>query len=285
MASRRQVREAAVQYLYALATSPENAGGPGFWELVNDRARLTYDRARVKILAHLQQGRESTAEKLHQFFIDHAAAILALDPSEKLARDLKALAAAEMKWAEQAAHLLPLTKANTGGWRRELDQLLLQSDPLRKNRTALVARLEAFPALREKALLDLVAKLDTYDQRARMVRFPENHPEQRDLDHLHKLRQEMDRLAEEARNLAEKVSACVEELDPIINEAATNFELGRLARVDLAILRLATWEILKLSALDPAISIDEAVSLARDFSGEESASFVNGVLDRIARVA
>lgn len=285
MASRRQVREAAVQYLYALATSPENAGGPGFWELVNDRARLTYDRTRVKILAHLQQGRQGAAEKLHQFFIDHAAAILALDPTEKLARDLKALAAAEIKWAEQATHLLPLTKANTGGWRRELDQILLDSEPLRKNRAALVARLEAFPALREKPLLDLFAKLDTYDQRAHMVRFPANHPEQRDFDHLHKLRQEMDKLAGEARDLAEKVIACVDELDPVIDDAATNFELNRLARVDLAILRLATWEILKLPDLDPAISINEAVSLARDFSGEESASFVNGVLDRIARVA
>lgn len=285
MASRRQVREAAVQYLYALATSPENGGGPDFWDLVNDRAGITFDRARVKVLAHFLQGREATAEKLHQFFIDHSAAILALDPSEKLARDVKALAASEIKWAGQAANLLRLTKADTGGWRRELEKLLLESDTLRDHRQALLAELEGFPTLPEQPLLKLAQKLKTYDERTRMVRFPENHPQQRDLEHLHRLRREMNSLAEEARELADQVTGCSEELDPAINEASTNFEINRLARVDLAILRLATWEILKVPELDPAISINEAVSMAREFSGDESASFVNGVLDRIATVA
>jgi N utilization substance protein B len=48
-------------------------------------------------------------------------------------------------------------------------------------------------------------------------------------------------------------------------------------------LRLATWEILKDPELDAAVSINEAIELARSFSGEESASFVNGLLDQIAK--
>ncbi|MGD1979143.1 MAG: transcription antitermination factor NusB [Akkermansiaceae bacterium] len=285
MASRRQVREAAVQFLYALETSPETRGGEDFWELVNDRDTISYDRARVKVLAHFQQGREASAGKLEKFFIDNAAAILALDPSEKLARDLKSLAATEINWADRAGNLLHLTKANTGGWRRDLERLLLESDELRKSRHALVARLEDYPALRQPSLLKLVAKLDSYDERARMVRFPENFPEQRDLEHLHQLRSEMNKLADDARALATQVEDYQSELDGMINEASSNFDISRLARVDLSILRLAAFEILKLPDLDAAVSISEAIDLARDFSGDESASFVNGVLDQIAKIA
>lgn len=285
MASRRQVREAAVQYLYALATSPDLDGSPDFWDLINDRAGISYDRARVKVLSHFQQGREATAGKLHQFFIDQSAGILALDPSEKLARDVKAHNASEIKWAGQAANLLLLTKADTGGWRRDLEKLLLECDTLRDHRKQLLDRLDNFPTLHQKQLLNLVEKLNTYDQRARMVRFPDKHPDQRDLDHLHRLQREMKALADEARQLADQVTACSDKLDAAIGQASTNFDLQRIARVDLAILRLATWEILKLPELDTAISINEAVSMARDFSGEESASFVNGVLDHIATTA
>jgi N utilization substance protein B len=48
-------------------------------------------------------------------------------------------------------------------------------------------------------------------------------------------------------------------------------------------LRLASWEILKVPKLDAAVSINEAIELARSFSGEEAASFVNGILDQIAK--
>ena len=95
MASRRQVREAAVQLLYARAAAPKEQGGPEFWELVNDRNGIVFDKARVKILAHLQQGRTATAAKLQTVLIECSAAILAADPGEKLARDLKALCVAE----------------------------------------------------------------------------------------------------------------------------------------------------------------------------------------------
>lgn len=283
MASRRQVREAAVQYLYARSASPENQVGSDFWDLVNDQASISYDRARVKVLAHFQQGREAVAAKLQKAYIEDSAAILALDPSEKLARELKAMAITEAQWAETCGNLFRLTKANTGGWRRDLEKLLPESSELRKNRSALLTRLEAFPVLQQKSLTDLFAKLDTYDERVHLVRFPEKHPDQRDLDHLHRLQGEMTTLAEEARELAENVESCAAELDTAIDSAATNFELTRLSKVDHAILRLATWEILKVPDLDAAVSITEAVDLARSFSGEESAPFVNGVLDHIAK--
>lgn len=283
MASRRLVRQAAVQLLYARFASPKDQGGPEFWDLVNDKASLNYDRARVKVLAHLQQGRETLTAKLQRALTDSTAAILAADPGEKLARELKSLSAGEHSWAENCGNLHRLAKADTGGWRRDLHKLLPESDNLRKKRSEILPRTEGFPPAQYEELTGIFAKLDQYDARARMVHFPENYPDQRDLDHLHRLTREMKELEDEAIKLADQVEAEVTTLDETINAASANFDLERISKVDLAILRLASWEILKLPDLDAAISINEAVDLARSFSGEESASYVNGVLDKVAK--
>lgn len=283
MVSRRLVRQAAVQLLYARFASPKDQGGPEFWDLVNDKASLNFDRARVKVLAHFQQGREALTAKLQRALTDSTAAILAADPGEKLARELKSLSACEYSWAESCGNLHRLAKADTGGWRRDLHKLLPESDKLRKKRAEILPHTEAFPPAQYEEILEIFNKFDQYDARVRMVHFPENYPEQRDLDHLHRLTGEMKELENEAIKLADQVEAEVPALNEAINSASANFNLGRISKVDLAILRLASWEILKLSELDAAISINEAVELARSFSGEESASYVNGVLDKVAK--
>ncbi|MDG2401272.1 MAG: transcription antitermination factor NusB [Akkermansiaceae bacterium] len=283
MASRRLVRQAAVQLLYARFASPKDQGGPEFWSLVNDKAALIFDRTRVKVLIHFQQGREALTEKLQRALTECAAAILAADPTEKLARDLKTFSAREHLWAENCGNLHRLTKADTGGWRHELQKLLPGVDELRQNRVEILKRIEGFPPAQYEKFTDILGKLDKYDARARMVHFPENYPEQRDLDHLHRLTGEMKELEKEAIELADHVETEVTTIDEAINTASANFDIERISKVDLAILRLASWEIMKLPDLDAAISINEAIDLARSFSGEESASYVNGVLDKISK--
>ena len=283
MASRRLVRQAAVQLLYARFASPKDQGGPEFWRLVNDRAALDFDRTRVKVLTHFQQGREVLTEKLRQVLTEYAAAILAADPTEKLARDLKTFSAQEHLWAENCGNLKRLTKADTGGWRHELEKLLPEASELYQTRVEILQRIKGFPPPQYKKFTDIFEKLDKYDARVRMVHFPENYPDQRDLDHLHRISREMKELEKEAIKLADHVEAEVTTIDEAIDAASANFDIERISKVDLAILRLAGWEIMKLSDLDAAISINEAVDLAHSFSGAESASFVNGVLDKISK--
>lgn len=93
----------------------------------------------------------------------------------------------------------------------------------------------------------------------------------------------MKALEQEVESQVNAVEEKQQELDQLINDTSTNFDLSRLSKVDLAILRLATWEIKSLPDLDSAISINEAIDLARSFSGDESATFVNGLLDTIAK--
>jgi N utilization substance protein B len=71
-------------------------------------------------------------------------------------------------------------------------------------------------------------------------------------------------------------------LDQQISAKSANWRIERMAVVDRNILRLAIHEM-QTHGTPPAIAIDEALELAREFSGDESASFINGVLDAVRR--
>lgn len=83
--------------------------------------------------------------------------------------------------------------------------------------------------------------------------------------------------------LVRGVSGRRSELDDRIQGAARNWRVARMGLVDRNILRLAVYEMLEEKTLVPAIIINEAVEIARRFSGGESAVFVNGVLDAVRR--
>jgi transcription antitermination protein NusB len=71
-------------------------------------------------------------------------------------------------------------------------------------------------------------------------------------------------------------------IDAEIHKSAPTWPVADLNRVDLAILRLATYELMEKS--EPVkVVIDEAVELAKEFGGESSPSFVNGVLGTILK--
>ncbi|NBV52645.1 MAG: transcription antitermination factor NusB [Verrucomicrobia bacterium] len=68
-------------------------------------------------------------------------------------------------------------------------------------------------------------------------------------------------------------------IDEVIGKYAKNWAFGRIARVDLAILRIAIFELMRRTDIPPVVSINEAVDIAKEFSTEESKRFVNGILD------
>ena len=72
------------------------------------------------------------------------------------------------------------------------------------------------------------------------------------------------------------------EIDLRIEENACGWKLERISRVDLAILRLATCELMQ-GRTPQAVVINEAVEMARQYSGEKSPQFVHGVLGSISR--
>lgn len=74
-----------------------------------------------------------------------------------------------------------------------------------------------------------------------------------------------------------------EELDQAINAACEGWTTRRMAKVDLTIIRLALYEILHDEKVPTKVAINEAVELAKKFGGEDSPSFINGVLARLVK--
>lgn len=74
----------------------------------------------------------------------------------------------------------------------------------------------------------------------------------------------------------------IKEIDSYINRAARGWSVERLSKVDLAILRLATYEIM-YSEIPDRVSVNEAVELAKEFGENKSASFINGVLGGVVK--
>jgi transcription antitermination protein NusB len=89
-------------------------------------------------------------------------------------------------------------------------------------------------------------------------------------------------LASFAGELVRGVEEYLENLDILIGETAHDWTVDRMAVVDRAILRLATFELLYRPDTPVAVAIDEAVEAANELSTEDSGRFVNGVLGRIA---
>jgi N utilization substance protein B len=75
-----------------------------------------------------------------------------------------------------------------------------------------------------------------------------------------------------------------EAIDKIITENLHNWKLDRVPKVNLSILRLATYELLYDEQVPRAVVINEALEITRRYSDEKSVSFINGVLDKIKEV-
>lgn len=85
-----------------------------------------------------------------------------------------------------------------------------------------------------------------------------------------------------AREVVDGVADHATEIDELIETFAVDWSLARMPAVDRALLRLACWEILFNDTIDAPVAISEAVELAQEYSTDESARFINGVLGRVA---
>jgi N utilization substance protein B len=85
-----------------------------------------------------------------------------------------------------------------------------------------------------------------------------------------------------AEQLVRSTIANLDKIDPLIAETAEHWRLSRMAALDRLILRLAIGEFLE-GGTPRNVVINEALELAKTFSGDESAKFVNGILDAVKK--
>ncbi len=80
----------------------------------------------------------------------------------------------------------------------------------------------------------------------------------------------------------EQIVTRLPELDGMINEAAKGWKTTRMGKVDLTLIRLAVYEIKFEEEVPTGVAINEAVELAKNYGTDDSASFVNGILAKLA---
>jgi N utilization substance protein B len=86
-----------------------------------------------------------------------------------------------------------------------------------------------------------------------------------------------------ANTLVHETVARLPEIDPLIAARAHNWRVERMAVIDRLVLRLAVAELLTQPATPAVVVINEAIELARTFSGDDAVPFVNGILDAVRK--
>ena len=117
------------------------------------------------------------------------------------------------------------------------------------------------------------------------IDFTERRIEPRDLEEFWADKKERIDVKEFAEGLVRGTLGKLNDIDALIESAAENWLLKRMAVVDRNILRLAVYEILDRRDIPSAVTINEALEIAKKYSSLDAASFLNGILDRVAKEA
>lgn len=285
--SRNEIRQAAVQLLYARHSSPFGpAKTDDVWDLLLDPKRTALDRARVKVLTHFQQGRSRAVDQLEKS-VRAASTSFQLAPNAgTLARKIETYFTDEKKWIDQVGTLLSFMKKDTGDWQNTLHRLLEAPSKFQKVRVEIRGAIDdvTIAPKQHKAIADALIAVENYDERVRKVLHPLNYPDQSDLKHLHAHQGDLKEFRARTQALVDAAEARLPEIDAMVAEKLDNYQLDRVAKVDLAIIRLCVYELVFGNDEVPRpVVINGYLQLTEAFSGQEALRFVNGVVDRFQR--
>ncbi len=99
--------------------------------------------------------------------------------------------------------------------------------------------------------------------------------------HLITKERELRKSREFAEKLMNGVLDNLDELDKLISDNSKNWKMNRIAPVEKAILRIASYEMKYIENIPIPVSINEAIDITKDFSSPKSSSFINGILNAI----
>lgn len=85
-------------------------------------------------------------------------------------------------------------------------------------------------------------------------------------------------------DVVEGVAKNLAYLDKVIEDLSKGWNIGRISRVDLSIMRLSIYEICFRNDIPYSVSVNEAVELAKKYSNEDAGSFVNGILSKVSKI-
>lgn len=292
MLSRNQIRQAALQYLYATSQAPETEQeqDEGIWDILMEPFRGDYCKLRARAVSgHLTR---DYPDKL-RLFITRAR-----ETADKLRHDPLTLTVRDqlqdllVKEGEFNASLLQLKKAlheDPANDKRMLSSACKAAQELNttliRMRKRLLDSLRDFPAYSNlwAPLISSCNKLQEINGRIDLLIHPEENPSMVEVKKVVDAGRDADELYREAKTLGQDILRRRDELDAAINGTLENYSPERVSAIDRAILRLGAYELLHRKDLPAPIIISEAIRLAERFSSAESPRFINGVLAGISK--
>lgn len=294
MPSRRQIREAAVQFLYCAdleGGAPAEEYRNTFWELLTEPDRRRHLQSTFRALEHITQGRQDRLLELSERAPVALARLNAATETQALKKVLQDTLQYESLWSIQWEKIrkMPLSDVDNdsvvGQLEAALKQLYAIDRDLISARRNFQQTLDDFPVLRPllESVTASMRRMQRISDRVQMLENPNLFPEQTDLKHLCTSHTDLIQLRSEADLMVDAVLQHKERIDQTLAGVIQNFSPERIDPVDRAILRLSTSELLTRPELSAKIVINEAVDLAKKFGSNDSGRFVNGILDHLAK--
>lgn len=294
MPSRRQIREAAIQFLYCAdleGGAPASEYRNTFWDLLTEPDRRRLLSSTYRALEHITQGRQDRLLELSERTPAALARLGAATTSADLKKELQDILRYESLWTIQWEQIkkLPLHDIDNdqvvGQIEVALNKLYGINRELTAARTRFQQGLEDHPGLRPlmEPVTASLRRMQRISDRVQMLEDPQQFPEQSDLKHLCASHADLQQLRREADLMVDAVLHHKSTIDQKLAEIIENFAPERIDPVDRAVLRLSASELIHRPDLSANIVINEAVDLAKKFGSNDSGRFVNGVLDQLAK--
>ncbi len=294
MPSRRQIREAAVQFLYCAdleGGAPASEYRNTFWDLLTEPDRRRLLSSTYRALEHITQGRQDRLLELSERMPAALARLGAAQNTAELKKELQDILRYESLWTIQWEQIkkLPLHDIDNdqvvGQIEVALNKLYGINRELSAARTRFQQGLDDHPALRPliEPVTASLRRMQRISDRVQMLEDPQQFPEQSDLKHLCASQADLQQLRREADLMVDSVLRHKSTIDQKLAEIIENFAPERIDPVDRAVLRLSASELIHRPDLSANIVINEAVDLAKKFGSNDSGRFVNGVLDQLAK--
>lgn len=280
--SRRQIREATVQLLHATGGITDETSDP--WPLILAPAESKIIRVRARAILHLQQNRAHRLKLLNEKKREFYSLIENYLEDRSAARTFRSL----LKTEEEILSFLDLLRRQLKS-DKEPETIAENLERIQENNLNSLAHQKTLseaigPETSSPAPLKPLAQalppLLTTSELLRSL-FSQNLPNTPETQALRKAIAERELLQIETAKLHELIAKHQKEINQLISKHLENFTFERLAQVDRAVLQLATTELKHCPDIPPAVSINEAIDIARRFGGSDSALFVNGVLDKL----
>jgi len=253
MSSRREIREAAIQFLYCNdleSGAPADEVADSFWELLLESDFSKLIKASVKSVLHLNQGRHKRYIKLVEKAPELDALIMADPDAKKLGRALSAIVKSENKWQALIDSLgrifKPQDEEVSSDLTETLDEIYLLNKTLSEQRQLWKSQLADYPHFfkRAESVNASIEALQRVSDRIHMVKNPTLFPDHSDVSHLIST---ADKMLTMRTAVDKKITLVIKnklQIDETIKTVVENYVPERIDPVDRAILRLGVAEIL-----------------------------------------